>query len=88
MGKKSVVFWDLKEKIESAKGIRDMAFVCKPDGAIRYYAKGPKVRFRTPDPGIFEITLGLKAPTGNAADNRCHTVLQDFRSGPGGLRAP
>jgi hypothetical protein len=88
MGKHAVTFWDLKEKIASAKGIRDMAFVCKPDGAVRYYAKGTKVQFRTPDAGLFEITLGLKAPSGNPADNRCHAVLQDFRTAPNGLKAP
>ena len=88
MGKHMVSFWDLKERVESAKGIRDMAFTCKSDGAVRYYAKGPKVRFRTPGAGDVEITLGFRSPNGNAADNRCHAVVQEFRTAPNGLRAP
>ena len=88
MGKKMVSFWDLKEQVTSAKGIRDMAFTCKGDGAIRYLATGRKVRFRTPGEGDINVTLGFRSPTGDAADNRCHAVRQDFRVIPGGLRAP
>jgi hypothetical protein len=88
MGKRMVAFWDFKERIASAKGIRDMAFTCKSDGAVRYYAKGPKVQYQTPGAGNLLITLGLRSPTGDPAENRCHEVVQDFRATPRGLRAP
>jgi hypothetical protein len=85
---KHVTFRDRKGRVESAEGIRAMAFVCKADGAVRYHAKGSKVLFRTPDAGVFEITLGLRAPSGDPADNLCHAVLQDFQPAKGGLKTP
>jgi len=88
MGRTMVSFWDLKGKVETAKGIRDMAIICKPDGAVRYYAKGPKVKFKTPGAGTIEITLAFRGQSGDPADNVCHQVTQPFRPGPGGLIAP
>jgi hypothetical protein len=71
MGKRMVAFWDLKGKVETAKGIRDMAIICKPGRRGPLLRQGPKVKFKTPGAGTIEITLAFRGQSGDPADNVC-----------------
>ena len=86
--KHMVSFWDLKHQVESACGIRDMAFTCKDDGVVRFYAAGSKVCLRALQAEGLKITIAFQGGN-DASQNVCLSVDQAIKNPKGlGLKFP
>ena len=82
-------FWDRQHRVASAEGISDIRVQVRRDGSVRFSAVGKRVKFRTPQGGTLQVTVGFRDPVTAEAGNRCSTQTQAFRTGrQGQLLAP
>ena len=82
-------FWDRQHRVASAEGISDIRVQVRRDGSVRFSAVGKRVKFRTPQGGTLQVTVGFRDPATAEAGNRCSTQTQAFRTGrQGQLLAP
>jgi len=88
----SFLFWDLKHKVPSVKGIHDIrvkVVTKKKKHGTTFRAHGKRVEFQPPPFGSLQVTIGFHDPSGNDSQNMCSSQVQEFRAGRRGrLIAP
>jgi hypothetical protein len=81
-------FVDKLATVASARGITATTVRIRPDGSVRFKARGKQVLLGDTREGPVQVTVGFRSPDGVTNNNRCSTTTQPFRATKGGLRAP
>jgi hypothetical protein len=82
-------FIDKLATVSTARGVQKVVVRLKPDGSVRFLAKGKQVHVQPPAAGPLRVTVAFATKGTAGPDTRCSTTTQSFRSRPrGGLLAP
>jgi hypothetical protein len=86
--KNKLKFNDKQGTVVTAQGITKLTIGAKKDGSGTLTTSGKQVAIGLPDPGQFEITLGLRDPSTAEEGNYCARGAATFRATKKGLKFP
>jgi hypothetical protein len=82
-------FIDKLATVPDAHGLNAVVVRVKPDGSVRFKARGKQVTLGDTHAGALQVTVGFRSNTASTDENRCSTTTQPFHAGKnGGLLAP